>query len=86
MKENLSIFLRSTRSLAKFQHIRSYNVVFMENCELTELVIPEGTKRVWCPWNNLKELQIPDSVTSLVCDPELFDYDESRTTYIHIIY
>jgi hypothetical protein len=53
---------------------------------LISLEIYEGTEDVHCNRNNLTSLVLPNSVVTLVCDPELFNYDECKVKNVTIFY
>jgi hypothetical protein len=51
-----------------FKHCfeRNYNIG-LNGRRITELVIPDGVKQIWCISNNLTELIIPSSVELIDC-------------------
>lgn len=79
----LDVARRNLVSLDLFYPMSS---LYCERNELTELILVEGMTVVWCSYNKLTSLDVPKSVVCLHCDKELFDYDNSTTEWIDIVY
>jgi hypothetical protein len=60
--------------------------VALGNRDLVELYVPEGASIVRCAYNNLKELNLPESVNRLECDKGLIDITTTTIKGVEIHY
>ena len=67
MKEGYYIANGKKTILESNEHINLYNM------GITELVIPDGVKYVYCNNNQLSELILPEGITHVWCDKNLLN-------------
>jgi hypothetical protein len=54
--------------------------------DLISLEIYEGAQDVHCAGNHLKNLTFPESVTSVICDPNVFEYETCKVPWVDVFY
>lgn len=65
-------FIQERRKILQVKKLLFYEIspAYLEisNCEIEELHLCEGLQSIWCEGNNLKYLELPDSVSYIYCD------------------
>lgn len=64
----------------------SFNWVLTIDKNLVSLEVPEGVTIIHCNKNKLTTLIWPSTTHTVMCDKELFDYDNCEISHVDIIY